>query len=201
MDFRTRFSTSTGPEHGWRGQQAAEARFRRGELAPLAEHEGFKEQQFSVVPVLPQAGPASRQRLGRLPEPVKPAHQGGVQFCSRRVVRGCPRQASPKVGQRLGRAEADQRVAALQAVFEGRDALLAQRLQAQGGGDGAGRARLARSYDSQGANARLFRGAVTFRFGHVPMLGTDAAEKEPIEVHMADGDFEFELPKWFSARV
>lgn len=72
-------------------------------------------------------------------------------------------------------------------------------------GDGAdkGKAHLVRTDRDDGAVATVLRGSVVLRFGHVPMLGSDAAEKEAIELQPLDGGFgfELELPKWFAGRI
>lgn len=65
-----------------------------------------------------------------------------------------------------------------------------------GSGDDAGKARLVK--DKYGIIAHVLRGGVTIRFGYVPRLGHDAAEKEEIDVRpLANGEFEFDVPRWF----
>lgn len=72
-----------------------------------------------------------------------------------------------------------------------------------GDGDDAGKARIARCNGGgdDAAAATVLRGSVVLRFGHVPILGADAAEKETIELHLVDDGFELELPKWFAGRI
>lgn len=44
----------------------------------------------------------------------------------------------------------------------------------------------------------IFVGGLVFRFGHVPMLGESAAEKEDMALRiLAGGQWEFDLPAWF----
>ena len=69
-----------------------------------------------------------------------------------------------------------------------------------GDGADAGRARIVRCADGGGPRAHVLRGSVTFRFGHVPSLGPDAADKETLSVERIDDGFELELPKWFNGR-
>jgi hypothetical protein len=70
-----------------------------------------------------------------------------------------------------------------------------------GDGADAGKARLIKSENGEGSRVQVFSGCVSLRFGFVPMLGHDAAEKEDIEVRQCDGGFEIDLPKWFQAKV
>lgn len=51
----------------------------------------------------------------------------------------------------------------------------------------------------EGVTARLLKGGITFRFGYLPMLGTDQAEREFVEARSIDGGFEIDLPAWFKA--
>jgi hypothetical protein len=69
-----------------------------------------------------------------------------------------------------------------------------------GTGSDAGKAKLAKAKD--GALARVLRGgAILLRFGYVPMLGIDPAEREAIEVRPNGDGFEFDLPPWFKGKV
>jgi len=70
-----------------------------------------------------------------------------------------------------------------------------------GDGDDAGKARLLKSPNGEGSRVQVFSGCVSLRFGYVPMLGHDAAEKEEIDVRQVEGGFEIDLPQWFSAKV
>jgi hypothetical protein len=70
-----------------------------------------------------------------------------------------------------------------------------------GDGDDTGKARLLRSTNGDGSKVQVFSGCVSLRFGFVPMLGHDAAEKEDIDVRQCEGGFEIELPKWFMEKV
>jgi len=67
-----------------------------------------------------------------------------------------------------------------------------------GDGPDAGKARLIKSDDGEGSKVAIFSGAVSMRFGFVPMLGHDAADKESVEVRQVDGGFEIDLPVWFA---
>lgn len=67
-----------------------------------------------------------------------------------------------------------------------------------GTGCDAGKVHIVRS-STGGGTAKEFKGAVTFRFGFIPMLGSDAAEKEfVISKPIRDG-FEITLPPWFKS--
>lgn len=71
-----------------------------------------------------------------------------------------------------------------------------------GTGTDAGKARIMPS--ATGVHGRMLKaGAMAFRFGYVPMLGKDAAEKEFVEVRAVMSDkgqgFEIDLPPWFKA--
>jgi hypothetical protein len=70
-----------------------------------------------------------------------------------------------------------------------------------GDGDDSGKARLIRSTNGEGSLVAVFSGCVSLRFGFVPMLGHDAAEKEDIDVRRCDNGFEIDLPSWFIAKV
>jgi hypothetical protein len=70
-----------------------------------------------------------------------------------------------------------------------------------GDGDDVGKARLMKSSNGEGSKVQVFAGSVSLRFGFVPMLGHDAAEKEDIDVRQVPGGFEIDLPSWFSAKV
>lgn len=70
-----------------------------------------------------------------------------------------------------------------------------------GDGDDAGKARLVKSANHEGTKVQIFSGCVTLRFGYVPMLGHDAADKEDIDVRQVPEGFEIDLPEWFRAKV
>jgi len=70
-----------------------------------------------------------------------------------------------------------------------------------GDGEDAGKARLIKSTKGEGSRVAVFSGCVSLRFGFVPMLGHDAAEKEEIDVRQCDGGFEIDLPQWFNEKV
>ena len=70
-----------------------------------------------------------------------------------------------------------------------------------GDGDDAGKARLLKSDNGGGSKVAVFSGCVSLRFGFVPMLGHDAAEKEDVEVRQCEGGFEIDLPQWFNEKV
>lgn len=70
-----------------------------------------------------------------------------------------------------------------------------------GDGDDAGKARLMKSPNGEGSKVQVFSGSVSLRFGFVPMLGHDAAEREDIDVRQVPGGFEIDLPSWFTAKV
>ena len=70
-----------------------------------------------------------------------------------------------------------------------------------GTGDDAGKGRIVPT-TSGGVQCKLLKGGAVFRFGFVPMLGTDAAEKEFVAVRQlpkSTGGFEVDLPAWFKA--
>lgn len=69
-----------------------------------------------------------------------------------------------------------------------------------GDGEHSGKARLLRSENGEGSRVAIFSGAVSMRFGFVPMLGHDAADKEEIDVRQVEGGFEIDLPEWFAAK-
>jgi hypothetical protein len=70
-----------------------------------------------------------------------------------------------------------------------------------GTGSDEGRARLTKA-KSEGALAYMMRGgAILLRFGYVPMLGLDAAEREQLEFRANGEGFEFDLPAWFKGKV
>jgi hypothetical protein len=69
-----------------------------------------------------------------------------------------------------------------------------------GDGPDTGKARLIRSENGEGSRVAIFSGAVSMRFGFVPMLGHDAAEKEDVDVRQVEGGFEIDLPQWFAAK-
>ena len=64
-----------------------------------------------------------------------------------------------------------------------------------------GKARIIKSTNGEGSKVQVFSGCVSLRFGFVPMLGHDAAEKEDVEVRLCDGGFEIDLPVWFKEKV
>jgi len=70
-----------------------------------------------------------------------------------------------------------------------------------GDGDDAGKARVMKSSNGEGSKVQVFSGCISLRFGYVPMLGHDAAEKEDVDVRQVPGGFEIDLPSWFSAKV
>lgn len=43
----------------------------------------------------------------------------------------------------------------------------------------------------------MLKNAVAFRFGYVPMLGDEIADKEFVDGFAIDGGFEICLPPWF----
>lgn len=69
-----------------------------------------------------------------------------------------------------------------------------------GSGKDAGRLRIV-PVSGGGVRARSIRSGLTFFFGHIPLLGADAAEKEFVEARaLPDGKgFELDLPAWFKA--
>lgn len=70
-----------------------------------------------------------------------------------------------------------------------------------GDGDDTGKAQLIKASNGEGSKVQVFAGCVSLRFGYVPMLGHDAAEKEDVDVRQVTGGFEIDLPAWFSAKV
>jgi hypothetical protein len=67
-----------------------------------------------------------------------------------------------------------------------------------GSGNDAGKARLLPS--DKGIAPRDLKGGLVFRFGYVPMLGNNIADRELVEVKaLAGGGFEIALPAWFKA--
>jgi hypothetical protein len=69
-----------------------------------------------------------------------------------------------------------------------------------GDGEDVGKARLIKSTNGEGSRVAIFSGAVSLRFGYVPMLGHDAADKEDIDVRQCEGGFEIDLPRWFTEK-
>lgn len=70
-----------------------------------------------------------------------------------------------------------------------------------GTGSDLGKLRIA-GVDAGGAGAKMLKGSVGFHFGFVPMLGTDAADKEFVEAKLLPGKdpvFELIAPPWFKA--
>lgn len=66
-----------------------------------------------------------------------------------------------------------------------------------GHGADAGKARILPATD--GVKPTLLKGGAIFRFGFVPMLGQDAAEKDFVAVKTHGAGFELELPAWFKS--
>lgn len=67
-----------------------------------------------------------------------------------------------------------------------------------GSGNDQGKARIVRS--PVGVKVKPFKHHLIFRFGYVPMLGTDQAAKEDIEVKfLPPHSFEIKLPPWFKS--
>lgn len=67
-----------------------------------------------------------------------------------------------------------------------------------GTGEDIGKARIMPGRD--GVIPTHFMHAWVFRFGFVPLLGHDAADKEQVDVKMIGKDtFEIALPKWFKS--
>ncbi len=70
-----------------------------------------------------------------------------------------------------------------------------------GSGSDSGKARLIPA-DGLGVAVQIgVRGGATFRFGYVPYLGDDAAEKEFIGVRIHNDGFELDLPAWFKPQI
>lgn len=68
-----------------------------------------------------------------------------------------------------------------------------------GNGEDVGKARI-QPATGTGAAARALKGGLVFRFGYVPMLGDDSAEKEFVSVKaLTNNAFEIVLPAWFKA--
>ncbi len=65
-------------------------------------------------------------------------------------------------------------------------------------GDDAGKARILATAHG-GVLATHLKGGIVFRFGYVPMLGQDAAEKEFVAVKSIGDGFEIDLPAWFKS--
>lgn len=51
----------------------------------------------------------------------------------------------------------------------------------------------------EGINPTVFVGGLVFRFGHVPMLGDNAAAKEDMALRLLEPGWEFDLPAWFKS--
>lgn len=66
-------------------------------------------------------------------------------------------------------------------------------------GDGADKGKGRIVLAPVGVPARILKGGAVFRFGYVPMLGEDAAEKEFVEAQPIKDGFEIVLPPWFKA--
>lgn len=64
-----------------------------------------------------------------------------------------------------------------------------------GTGKDAGKARIVPG--KAGISACVLKHAVAFRFGYVPMLGDEIADKEFVDGVAIDGGFELTLPAWF----
>jgi hypothetical protein len=68
-----------------------------------------------------------------------------------------------------------------------------------GDGSDQGKARIVEA--GEGVSPRMLRGGAAFRFGYVPVLGQNAAEKEYVAAKAIKGGFELTLPKWFVAAL
>jgi hypothetical protein len=69
-----------------------------------------------------------------------------------------------------------------------------------GTGDDAGRARIkgAQLSDAKAVKPHQFLHAMTFKFGFVPSLGDEIADKERVPVRLINRDeFEIDLPAWW----
>lgn len=64
-----------------------------------------------------------------------------------------------------------------------------------GTGKDSGKARIVPG--KNGITANVLKNAVAFRFGYVPMLGDEIADKEFVDGAAIDGGFELTLPPWF----
>lgn len=70
-----------------------------------------------------------------------------------------------------------------------------------GSGDDAGRAQLRKGKEGAAVAHVLRGGGIMLRFGYVPMLGVDQAEREELDFRTNGDGFEFDLPPWFKAKV
>lgn len=66
-----------------------------------------------------------------------------------------------------------------------------------GTGKDAGKARIVPG--KNGISACMLKNAVAFRFGYVPMLGDEIADKEFVDGSAIEGGFELVLPAWFKS--
>jgi hypothetical protein len=64
-----------------------------------------------------------------------------------------------------------------------------------------GKARLVKSNGGAALAHTLRGGAILLRFGYVPMLGLDSAEREELDFRVNGEGFEFDLPTWFRGKV
>lgn len=64
-----------------------------------------------------------------------------------------------------------------------------------GSGKDAGRARIVPG--KNGVAATTLKNFIAFRFGFVPALGDEIADKEFVDGRPIDGGFEIDLPAWF----
>jgi hypothetical protein len=70
-----------------------------------------------------------------------------------------------------------------------------------GTGPDIGRAKLVKSKDGAALAHALRGGGILLRFGYVPLLGTDPAEREPLDFRPDSDGFLFDLPPWFKGKV
>lgn len=102
-----------------------------------------------------------------------------------------------RIGTRNGRSKMPKLIIGLPAAvltgFKPKESQLFT-LQVGSGAD-AGKARIVPA--TEGVKAMVRRGGATFRFGYVPMLGDDQAEKEFVAVKATKDGFEIVLPAWF----
>jgi hypothetical protein len=70
-----------------------------------------------------------------------------------------------------------------------------------GSGNDSGKARLAKGNGGVAVAHVLRGGGILLRFGYVPMLGADAAEREELDFRAAGENFEFDLPPWFKGKL
>jgi hypothetical protein len=70
-----------------------------------------------------------------------------------------------------------------------------------GTGNDTGKARLVKDNGGAAVAHVLRGGGILLRFGYVPMLGADAAEREELDFRAVGGNFEFDLPLWFKGKL